>query len=102
MPSTNQPAYHKKPWKPNEDELLRKAVKKHGCPEPSSERHTQQQKNLSWSSVAAMVPGRVAKQCRERWRNHLRPQLNKGEWSTQEDVDIWDHVQTMGTKWAQV
>ena len=38
----------------------------------------------------------------ERWRNHLRPQLFKGEWTPEEDQEIWDRVQEMGTKWAQV
>merc|ERR1711957_1005061 len=40
--------------------------------------------------------------CRERWHNHLRPQLFKGEWTPEEDQEIWDRVQEMGTKWAQI
>ena len=35
------------------------------------------------------IPGRflscIGKQCRERWRNHLRPELNKGDWTVEED-----------------
>ncbi|EOD27550.1 hypothetical protein EMIHUDRAFT_58392, partial [Emiliania huxleyi CCMP1516] len=34
------------------------------------------------------------KQCRERWRNHLRPELNKGDWTVEEDE--------FSTKWAQI
>jgi len=32
----------------------------------------------------------------------LRPQLFKGEWTPEEDQEIWDRVQEMGTKWAQI
>ena len=56
----------------------------------------------SWAQIATQLNNRNGKQCRERWRNHLRPELNKGDWSAQEDIDIWERVQEMGTKWAQV
>ncbi len=78
----------RRPWGPDEDEHLRQLVHIYGI--------------KSWAQIATQLHNRNGKQCRERWRNHLRPQLNKGEWTTQEDVDIWDHVQSMGTKWAQV
>eukprot|EP00965_Chrysotila_dentata_P119884 3964289-Pleurochrysis_carterae.AAC.3 len=32
---------------------------------------------FSWSKVAAMLEGRTGKQCRERWKNHLREGLRK-------------------------
>jgi hypothetical protein len=28
-----------------------------------------------WSQIAKMLNGRVGKQCRERWHNHLRPDI---------------------------
>ncbi|BAH93343.1 Os06g0162700, partial [Oryza sativa Japonica Group] len=28
-----------------------------------------------WSHIAQILPGRVGKQCRERWHNHLRPNI---------------------------
>ena len=27
----------------------------------------------NWSTIASYIPGRVGKQCRERWLNYLRP-----------------------------
>jgi hypothetical protein len=45
-------------WKPQEDGKLTKAVKKHG---------------KEWVAVAAMVPGRTNKQCRNRWITGLDP-----------------------------
>ena len=78
----------RRPWGPEEDEHLRGLVDVYGI--------------KSWAQIATNLDNRNGKQCRERWRNHLRPQLNKGDWSAQEDIDIWDRVQEMGTKWAQV
>lgn len=28
-----------------------------------------------WSHIALKLPGRIGKQCRERWHNHLRPDI---------------------------
>ncbi|KAK3224817.1 hypothetical protein Dsin_004679 [Dipteronia sinensis] len=30
-----------------------------------------------WSHIAQMLPGRIGKQCRERWHNHLRPDIKE-------------------------
>lgn len=30
-----------------------------------------------WSQIAAQLPGRIGKQCRERWHNHLNPAIKK-------------------------
>jgi hypothetical protein len=30
-----------------------------------------------WAAVAQHLPGRIGKQCRERWTNHLRPDIDK-------------------------
>jgi hypothetical protein len=35
------------------------------------ERHGQQR----WSLIATYLTGRIGKQCRERWHNHLRPDI---------------------------
>ena len=78
----------RRPWGPEEDEHLRQLVDVYGI--------------KSWAQIATNLLNRNGKQCRERWRNHLRPQLNKGDWSAEEDIEIWDRVQEMGTKWAQV
>jgi hypothetical protein len=78
----------RRPWGSDEDEHLRQLVEVYGI--------------KSWAQIATQLNNRNGKQCRERWRNHLRPELNKGDWTTDEDVDIWERVQEMGTKWAQV
>merc|ERR1711988_1177308 len=45
---------------------------------------------------------RLGKQCRERWHNHLSPELNKQPWTEAEDEMILSCVAKMGTKWAQI
>ncbi len=45
-----------------------------------------------WAVIGKFITNRNGKQCRERWRNHLRPQLNKSEWSVEEDVQIWSRT----------
>lgn len=42
--------------------------------------------------------GRIGKQCRERWHNHLHPGIKKGAWSVEEDRLILDAHATLGNK----
>lgn len=40
-----------------------------------------------WSDLARHIPGRIAKQCRERYLNHLDPSLRKDmPWSEDEEA----------------
>ena len=39
----------------------------------------------NWSKIANQIPGRIGKQCRERWFNHLSPNVNKERWTEEED-----------------
>lgn len=55
-----------------------------------------------WASLADNLPGRIAKQCRERWCNHLDPNIKKEPWSPEEDQIIIDSIQQIGTKWAEI
>lgn len=55
-----------------------------------------------WSSIAERVPGRIGKQCRERWHNHLDPSIIKGKWTAQEDETIVDMFRVVGSAWATI
>ncbi|KAF5732154.1 putative myb [Tripterygium wilfordii] len=46
--------------------------------------------------------GRVGKQCRERWHNHLRPNIKKDSWSEEEDRMLIDIHSAIGNKWAEI
>ena len=55
----------------------------------------------NWTLVAAEVPGRVAKQCRDRW-NAINPNVKKGEWSEEEDQIILKSFELFGKQWTKV
>ena len=38
-----------------------------------------------WTFIAEHLPGRIGKQCRERWHNHLNPKINKNIWGEEEE-----------------
>jgi hypothetical protein len=54
----------------------------------------------SWPEIAAFVPHRDARQCRERWKHYLQPGIDSGPWTTEEDLILIDRFRTFGTKWA--
>eukprot|EP00299_Pterocystis_sp_00344_P012542 c6037_g1_i2.p1 GENE.c6037_g1_i2~~c6037_g1_i2.p1 ORF type:complete len:176 (+),score=8.15 c6037_g1_i2:77-604(+) len=55
-----------------------------------------------WVKIAERIPNRSAKQCRERWRNHVRPGICKGLWTQDEDLIILRGVKQYGFKWAVI
>ncbi|KAK8887725.1 hypothetical protein M9Y10_038779 [Tritrichomonas musculus] len=55
-----------------------------------------------WSSLADQLPGRIAKQCRERWCNHLDPNIKKTPFTKEEDQIIYYVVSNFGPKWAEI
>ena len=38
--------------------------------------------------MAAHFPGRIGKQCRERWHHQLHPNINRQAWSHQEEATV--------------
>jgi hypothetical protein len=56
----------------------------------------------SWPRVTSLLPNRSAKQCRERWFNHLDPSVVKSEWTQQEDELIFDQYEKQGGKWSTI
>ena len=55
-----------------------------------------------WSLIASFLPGRIGKQCRERWHNHLNPDIKKEGWTPDEDSTIIHAHRVYGTKWAKI
>uniref|UniRef100_K3W5C7 Myb-like DNA-binding protein n=1 Tax=Globisporangium ultimum (strain ATCC 200006 / CBS 805.95 / DAOM BR144) TaxID=431595 RepID=K3W5C7_GLOUD len=41
-----------------------------------------------WTEIAQFLPGRVGKQCRERYLNHLDPALGKDPWTPEEEEKL--------------
>jgi myb proto-oncogene protein len=76
------PSLHKGPWTKEEDQKVIQLVKKHGP--------------KNWSLIAMQLKGRIGKQCRERWHNHLNPNVNKSSWTQEEDGIIYQYQKKMG------
>lgn len=43
-----------------------------------------------------------AKDCRQKWINHLNPQLVKATWSHKEDVELFTTIHLLGCKWSLI
>mmetsp|Transcript_13012 Transcript_13012/g.28156 ORF Transcript_13012/g.28156 Transcript_13012/m.28156 type:complete len:699 (+) Transcript_13012:286-2382(+) len=73
-------------WSEEEDRKIIEMVQAHGA--------------KRWSQIAAELPGRIGKQCRERWHNHLNPEISREPWSIEEDLIIISNHENLGTRWA--
>lgn len=78
----------KRAWSPEEDEILMAAVHSIGA--------------SHWSRISSHLPGRVGKQCRERWCNHLCPMVTKGVWTQDEDAIIAQGVAELGIRTIRI
>ena len=78
----------KNAWTTEEDAMLARIIAEQG--------------HGHWTKVAAHLPGRMGRQCRERWFNHLAPEVKKGDWSHEEDQLIVNAVREYGTKWSLI
>ncbi|XP_019418525.1 PREDICTED: transcription factor MYB108-like [Lupinus angustifolius] len=75
-------------WTAEEDRKLLKLVKQHGV--------------TKWSQIAEKLEGRAGKQCRERWHNHLRPDIKKDSWSEEEERILVETHAKVGNRWAEI
>ncbi|CAM9649783.1 unnamed protein product [Ectocarpus sp. 12 AP-2014] len=64
-------------WGAEEDERLRKLAPVFSSPSTGPR----------WAKIAEVMPGRTAKQCRERYNNHVDPGIKKDKiWTAEEDA----------------
>ena len=81
-------------WSKEEDEWLAEAVARVPREAVTGK--------IRWSVVATYVPNRNGKQCRERWHNHIDPDVNKSGWTKREDFEIVARYRAWGPKWAAI
>lgn len=78
----------KGPWSPEEDEKVVELVAELGP--------------KKWTVIAAQLEGRIGKQCRERWHNHLNPYIVKTKWTEEEERTIIRAHEEHGNHWAKI
>jgi len=82
------PELVKGPWTKEEDEQVMELVRKYGP--------------KRWTLIAKHLKGRIGKQCRERWHNHLNPEIKKTSWTEEEDRIIYNAHKQWGNQWAKI
>lgn len=81
-------------WAKEEDDAIRALVAKYGT--------------KTWSIIAEQIvkeygiEGRTGKQCRERWHNHLDPNINKNSWTEEEERIMSEAHKELGNRWSEI
>ncbi|KAJ3449778.1 transcription factor myb3r-4 [Anaeramoeba flamelloides] len=75
-------------WTKIEDTFLRKYVDLLG--------------NDKWNQIGSLVPGRISKQCRERWNNQLNPKIKTCRFSQEERMLLISLQKQFGNKWTKI
>ena len=75
-------------WTADEDAVLRRAI---ACNKPKA-----------WNTIAAMLPGRSARQAAHRWQFALAPGLKKGYWTEVEDDLLLTAVRELGPNFPAI
>jgi hypothetical protein len=85
-PKDNHITRHR--FTPEEDELLRTLVERLGTQD--------------WPAVSHHFLRRSPRQCRDRWRHYLSPELRSDIWTDNENTLLFAKVAEFGPHWSQV
>jgi len=72
----------------DEDEKLRELVKHYGTND--------------WKNIASMMQNRSPRQCRERWKNYLSPDVSNQPWTDEEDRLLDEKFKELGKQWSKI
>ncbi|KAL3905981.1 MAG: hypothetical protein SGILL_009460 [Bacillariaceae sp.] len=86
-----KPGVRKGNWTEEEDRFIMKSVQS-----------SAEQPFTRWSELAHRMPGRHGKQIRERWVNHLDPNINHLPFSKEDDLKLWHATKEHGKKWVEI
>ncbi|XP_019845343.3 myb protein isoform X3 [Bactrocera dorsalis] len=75
-------------WTKEEDEKVVELVRRFGP--------------KKWSLISRYLNDRIGKQCRERWYNHLNPNIKKTAWTEEEDRIIFNAHMEWGNQWTKI
>ncbi|KAL8167442.1 hypothetical protein V2J09_008941 [Rumex salicifolius] len=86
---TNDIRIKKGPWSPDEDHKLVSYIQKHGY--------------SNWRTLPSLAGlNRCGKSCRLRWINYLRPDINRGKFTPQEEQTILNLHAIWGNRWSAI
>lgn len=86
-----KPGVRKGQWTDQEDQIVVDAVA-----------NSSEQPFTRWSDLAQRLPGRVGKQIRDRWVNHLNPSINHLPFSREDDLLLWEGHEDLGKRWVEI
>jgi hypothetical protein len=75
-------------FSPEEDDLLRRVIAQYGTND--------------WVLVAQYFQGRTPRQCRDRWKNYVSPEVVNGNWTPEAEQLLFSKVRELGSKWALI
>jgi len=78
-------------WSNIEDERLRGYVN-----------DTPTQCRIGWTRISELMVNKSAKQCRDRWFNHVLPNSTKGKWTPLEEKKVVELQSLYGNKWTMI
>jgi hypothetical protein len=55
-----------------------------------------------WQLIAKQLPGRNARQCRDRWLNYLSPDVGNGPWTREEELLLVEKYREFGSAWKYI
>jgi hypothetical protein len=62
----------------------------------------QQLGTQDWAAISSMMQTRNPRQCRERYKNYLNPELRNDSWTTEEDTLLESKCDELGPKWSRI
>jgi Myb-like DNA-binding domain len=86
-----KPGVRKGQWTDHEDAIVMEVVTS-----------STEQPFTRWSDLAQRLPGRVGKQIRDRWVNHLNPHINHLPFSREDDLALWEGHKKLGKRWVEI
>lgn len=86
-----KPGVRKGQWTEDEDAFILKNVSS-----------SDEQPFTRWSELALNMPGRHGKQIRERWINHLNPNISHLPFTEEDDLKLWEAAENYGKKWVEI
>jgi hypothetical protein len=88
VPQSLRRIHPKSKFSPEEDAFLRNLVSQFGVD--------------NWQRIAASMPSRNPRQCKERWFNYLCPMIQNPAWTQAEDDLLRQLVGEQGQKWVRI